>query len=176
MPYLEPSRPSPDCFTPPNGAISLARCCRVDADDAALERLGHAPHARHVARIEVRRQAELGVVRHARSLRLILERDDRRHRARTSPRFVDLHRLRDPRHHRRLVERAAEAASACRRARSLPPFSRHRPHAPRPWPTARSSISGPMCDPVLRAPAELQAPALRRRTSRRTPRRRRSCT
>src|ERR1700733_8658493 len=23
MPYLEPSRPIPDCFTPPNGAISL---------------------------------------------------------------------------------------------------------------------------------------------------------
>jgi hypothetical protein len=23
MPYFEPSRPSPDCFTPPNGATSF---------------------------------------------------------------------------------------------------------------------------------------------------------
>src|SRR4029079_17982379 len=37
----------------------------VEPDDPVLERLCDAPRARQVARVEIRREAELGVVRHA---------------------------------------------------------------------------------------------------------------
>src|SRR6185369_13970220 len=52
----------------------------VHAHDARLERLGGAEDAAHVARIEVRAQAELAVVRERDRLRIVLEAEERRHR------------------------------------------------------------------------------------------------
>jgi hypothetical protein len=53
----------------------------VDADHAVFQRLGHAPDAAHVAGVEVGGEAELGVVGHADRLGLVLEAEQRRHRA-----------------------------------------------------------------------------------------------
>ena len=81
MPYFEPSRPMPDSFTPPNGATSVEMMPGVDADDAVLERFGDAPDAADVAAVEVRGEAELGVVRERDRLGLGLEPEQRRDRA-----------------------------------------------------------------------------------------------
>src|SRR5690348_3687265 len=53
----------------------------VHAHDAGLERLGSAEDAAHVAGVEVRAQAELGVVREPDHLRVVLEAEERRDRA-----------------------------------------------------------------------------------------------
>src|ERR1700682_4040845 len=53
----------------------------IQAHDAVLERLRHAPRARQVARIKVGRQPELGIVRHADGVILALETEQRRDRA-----------------------------------------------------------------------------------------------
>src|ERR1700753_2252513 len=45
----------------------------VEAHDAVLERLGNAPAARQIARVQVGGESELGVVGHADGLRLGLE-------------------------------------------------------------------------------------------------------
>src|SRR2546429_4321331 len=51
----------------------------VEADDAVLERLRDAPRARQVARVEVGREPEFGVVRHIYGVLLGLEAEQRRH-------------------------------------------------------------------------------------------------
>src|SRR6188474_407545 len=79
----------------------------VEPDDAVFERLRHAPRAREVARVEIRGKAELGVVRHADRVLLVLEAEDRCHRTKgllARDEHVGLY-LRD---HRRLEERAAQ--------------------------------------------------------------------
>ena len=53
----------------------------VDADHAALERARHAPHAADIARVEIRGQAEFGVVGKPDGLGLVLEAEQRRHRS-----------------------------------------------------------------------------------------------
>src|SRR5690349_4784890 len=53
----------------------------VDADDPGLERLGHAPHASHVARVEIRGEPELGVVGLRDHVLLVAEAEERRDRA-----------------------------------------------------------------------------------------------
>src|SRR5918992_6215004 len=49
----------------------------VDADDAVFELFGDAPDAADVAAVEIRREAELGVVGHADRLVLALEAEER---------------------------------------------------------------------------------------------------
>src|SRR5690606_5749840 len=44
------------------GSFGRGNEAGIDADHAVFERLGHTPHAREVARIEVRGEAKLGVV------------------------------------------------------------------------------------------------------------------
>src|SRR5688572_30324922 len=53
----------------------------VDAHHAALEPLGHAEHARHVAPIEIRGEPELGVVSLRDGLVFRADPEERRHRA-----------------------------------------------------------------------------------------------
>src|SRR5688500_349531 len=53
----------------------------VDADDAVLERLGHAPDAADVTAVEIGREAELGIVGELDQLLLGLEAEERRNRA-----------------------------------------------------------------------------------------------
>src|SRR5689334_21817787 len=62
----------------------------VDADHAGLEALAYAPDATHVARVEVARQAELGVVGHRDAFRFVLEAEQRRDRS-EGLFFGDLH-------------------------------------------------------------------------------------
>src|SRR5437868_5159239 len=78
----------------------------VDADDAVLERFGDAPDARDVAAVEVRREAELGVVGHRDRVGFGLEPEQRRDR---SERLLarDGHRGRGAGDHRGLEEAAA---------------------------------------------------------------------
>ncbi len=86
MPYFEPSRPRPDSFTPPKGATSVEMSPALMPDDAVLERLGHPPDAADVTGVEVGGQPEFGVVGHADRLGFGLEPEQRRERARRSPR------------------------------------------------------------------------------------------
>ena len=53
----------------------------VDADDAGLERLGDAEHPADVAGVEVAGEAVLGLVGEPDHLVLVLEAEERRHRA-----------------------------------------------------------------------------------------------
>src|SRR5271154_4358733 len=79
----------------------------VDADDAVFQPLGNPEHAADVARVEIGRQAEFGVVGHADRIVLGLEAEDRRDRA---ERLLARHRHLgiDVGQDGRLVERAAE--------------------------------------------------------------------
>src|SRR5260221_8539524 len=94
----------------------------VDPDDAVLERFGDAPDARDVAAVEVRGEAELGVVGERDGLRLVAEAEERRHRPEG---FLarDGHRRRHARENRRLEEAAAErmACAAYQHFRALRP-------------------------------------------------------
>ena len=120
MPYFEPSRPMPDSLTPPNGATSVEMMPGVDADDAVFERLGDPPDAADVARVEIRGEAELGVVGHADRLVLGLEAEQRRHRA-EGLLARDHHVGRDVRRARSARRRCRRARGACRRARPWRP-------------------------------------------------------
>ena len=107
MPYLEPSRPKPDSFTPPNGATSVEMMPVLRPTmpySSASETRQERPRSR---RVEVRGEAELGVVGHADGVRLGLEAEQRRHRAEG---FLARHGhlRRDVREHGGLEERAAE--------------------------------------------------------------------
>ena len=81
MPYLEPSRPMPHSFMPPNGATSVEMMPFIDADDAVLERLGDPPDPADVAAVEIGGEAELGVVGHPDRLLFRVEAEQRGDRA-----------------------------------------------------------------------------------------------
>ena len=55
-PWWEPSRPIPDCLTPPSGATQ----CRIDSHPSAFQRLGDANDAVQFGCVEMRRQTVLG--------------------------------------------------------------------------------------------------------------------
>ena len=146
MPSWPPSRPKPDCLTPPNGAAGVGDEALVEADHAGLERLADAQRALEVAGVDVGDEAVLGVVGGGDRLVLVDEGRDRRDRA------EDL--LAEHAARRRARRRARSARRSSRRRRA-----RCRRRAPwRPCSTASStssatlsrwssSISGPTSTP-----------------------------
>ena len=86
MPYFEPSRPMPDSFTPPNGATSVEMMPTLMPTMPDSSAFGDAPDAADVAAVEVRGEAELGVVRELDRLVLGLEADTAARPGRRSPR------------------------------------------------------------------------------------------
>ena len=79
----------------------------VEADDAVLQRFGDAPRAREVARVDIRREAEFGVVGEPHGFFVGVHAEQRRDRTEG---FLarQNHVAADVRQHRGLVERAAE--------------------------------------------------------------------
>ena len=97
MPYFEPSRPRPDSFTPPNGATSV-EMRPVLMRPSPIREIRHTPHPSDVAAVEVRGEAELGVVGECNRLVVGGEAEERRDR--TECLFAgDKHLLRDPGEH-----------------------------------------------------------------------------
>ena len=80
MPTEPPSRPSPDCLMPPNGAAGLRHEPGVEPDHAGLQRLADPQRPRQVLGEEVADQPELGVVGRGDGLVVGVEHADRRHR------------------------------------------------------------------------------------------------
>ena len=124
MPSRPPSRPRPDCLTPPNGAAALETRPLVEADHAGLEALDHAQAARQVAGEDVGDEAVLGVR---------WRRRPPRPRRRTSRSARPARR--SPRRRLRVAGHVARARSARRSSRgpssAVPPASAARA-APRP--------------------------------------------
>ena len=77
MPSAPPSRPMPDCLTPPKGAAAFETTPTFRP--IIPERVDHAVPAGEVLGEDVRDETVLGVVRQAHGLRLGLERRDREH-------------------------------------------------------------------------------------------------
>ena len=107
MPYFEPSRPTPDCLTPPNGATSFEMIPVLTptmpySSDSAIRNTRP-----DVARVEVRGEPELGGVRRVDRFLVGREPEHRRDRA---ERFLACHQhlARDIRQHGRLVERSPQ--------------------------------------------------------------------
>ena len=71
-----PSRPRPDCFTPPNGAATHGDHATVDAHHARLEPGSHPAGAVQVAGDQERSQTVLGVVGPGYGLRFGVEPED----------------------------------------------------------------------------------------------------
>ena len=78
IPTRPPSRPSPDCLTPPNGAAGLDTRPGVEADHADLQALADAQRAVQRPGEDVADQAPLGVVGTPHDLVLVVEGEDRR--------------------------------------------------------------------------------------------------
>ena len=62
MPSEPPSRPRPDCLTPPKGAAALEMTPALKPDHAELDLLGHAQEPVEVAAVEVGGEAVFGGV------------------------------------------------------------------------------------------------------------------
>ena len=160
MPTVPPSRPSPDCLMPPNGAAGLDDEAGVEPDHAGLQRLADPQRPRQVLGEQVADQPELGVVGRGDGLVLGVEHADRRHRPEDlllgQPRVE-----RDVGEHRGRVEvagpvdRVAADADASRRGR------RRRRPARRPSPGPSRRPAGRPATPVLGAPARRAARAIR---------------
>ena len=71
MPSRPPSRPRPDCFTPPNGAAAFETTPDVEAHHAGLEPVDHPLAAGEVLGEDVADESVLGVVRDAHGLVLV---------------------------------------------------------------------------------------------------------
>src|SRR5580704_8934412 len=80
MPYLEPSRPVPDSFIPPNGATSV-EISPVLSPTMPYSSASATRQERARSRVEVRSEPELGVIGHAHGVRLALEAKQRGDRA-----------------------------------------------------------------------------------------------
>ncbi len=78
MPCREPSRPSPDCFTPPNGATSEEMMPSLMPTMPNFQPLRDAPDAADVAGVEVGGEAERRAIGDAYSVVLGLEAEQRR--------------------------------------------------------------------------------------------------
>ena len=146
MPYFEPSRPMPDCLTPPNGATSVERMPSLTADHAVFQRLGDAEHAADVAGVEVGGEAELGVVGEADRLGLVREPGQRGDRAEDLL-ARDGHVGRDVREHGRLEEGAARGHGDGRRPSTLAPAPTASASRRSTFSTASMLISGPCATP-----------------------------
>ena len=81
MPYLRPFAADAAFLDAAEGRDFGGDEAGVEADDAVLERLGDAPRAREVARVHVRGQPELGVVRELHGFLVGVDAEQRRHRA-----------------------------------------------------------------------------------------------
>ena len=79
MPSTPPSRPRPDCLTPPNGAAGVGDHALVEADHPGLEALAHPERAVEVTGEDVGHQPVLGVVGGGDRLVLGAEARDRGH-------------------------------------------------------------------------------------------------
>ena len=176
MPSVPPSRPKPDCLTPPNGARGVGDDALVEADHAGLEALDDAERALEVARVDVGDEAELGGV--GRGDRLVLVGRSRATGA-TGPKISSLEQARVVGHageHGRLVEVARAVDALTADERPWRPCRPRRRRARRPCRAASSSISGPTLTSVVGAAADLAAAPIRcGELARRTRRRRDSC-
>ncbi len=76
-----PSRPRPDCLTPPNGAAALEMTPRVEAHHPRLETVDHAVSARQIVRVDVGDETVLRVVGESDGLLFVAEARDREHRS-----------------------------------------------------------------------------------------------
>ncbi len=114
MPYFEPSRPSPDCLTPPKGATSVVMRPVLMPTMPYSRPSATLPDAPDVAAVEVRGEAVLGAVGELDHLVVGAKANERRDRA---ERLLaeDLHVRRDPGEDRRLVEGAAQGVALAAR-------------------------------------------------------------
>jgi hypothetical protein len=127
MPWCEPSRPRPDCLTPPKGTCGGGHHADVDADHAVLQRLADAEDAADVAAVEVAGQAEFGGVGRGDGL---LPRSRSGTPAPTGRRFPPAHSMSAWRRPPRWARRTGRPG-ACRpppRARPWPPRRPHGAH------------------------------------------------
>ncbi len=63
--YFEPSLPSPDCLTPPNGATSVEIRPSLISHHARLKRFHHSPCPVGILRVDVASETKLAIIAHA---------------------------------------------------------------------------------------------------------------
>ena len=155
MPYLLPSRPSPDCLTPPNGATCVVMRPVLTptmpaSSCSAMRQRGRCRGCRSTTRGRTRCRWRARTTS-ASSLKRIS--------GATGPKVSsreDLHLARDVRQHRRLVEVAAQRVPLAAQRDLARRAPSHRRRAPRPSPPLRALMSGPCVTPASVPGADLE--------------------